>query len=297
MMFGYRDVFTYFQCPVCGCLQISDIPSDMSKYYPSEYYSFNVSAEGGSWLKNRLKKLRDKYAVSGVGFSGSILNILFPADLIKVYKGIPADSKILDVGCGTGALLCRLKEAGFQNLAGIDPFNAGSIKYAGGLSVEKKSLSEMTGKWDLITYHHSFEHIAFPVEELLKVSELLADKGLCIIRIPIVDSFAWKHYKTDWIQIDAPRHFFLYSIKSFELLAEKAGMVIDKIEYDSTDFQFWGSEQYRENISLSDKRSFSINPGKSLFTREEIKKFAKKSLELNDNKLGDQIIIFLKRKN
>jgi hypothetical protein len=43
MMFGFRDVFTYFQCSVCGCLQIADIPTDMSKYYPSNYYSYSFN--------------------------------------------------------------------------------------------------------------------------------------------------------------------------------------------------------------------------------------------------------------
>ena len=40
VMFDFRDEFTYFECSKCGCLQITEIPRNMGKYYPSNYYSF-----------------------------------------------------------------------------------------------------------------------------------------------------------------------------------------------------------------------------------------------------------------
>jgi len=43
MMYGFRDEFEYYECPVCGCLQIQQVPSDLSKYYPRDYYSFRNS--------------------------------------------------------------------------------------------------------------------------------------------------------------------------------------------------------------------------------------------------------------
>ena len=55
MMFGTRETFTYFQCAKCGCLQMVEIPSDMSRYYPPEYYSFNLSPE--RLFTNRVKNL------------------------------------------------------------------------------------------------------------------------------------------------------------------------------------------------------------------------------------------------
>ena len=39
MMFGTRDSFTYLECSNCGCLQIKQVPDDLSKYYPDNYYS------------------------------------------------------------------------------------------------------------------------------------------------------------------------------------------------------------------------------------------------------------------
>ncbi len=87
MMFGLKESFTYFKCPTCGCLQIAEIPDDMSGYYPPEYYSYNMPVSEIPSLKSFLKKKRDRYAVSGRGFSGKMLNIFFPPDLIKIYSG------------------------------------------------------------------------------------------------------------------------------------------------------------------------------------------------------------------
>lgn len=39
MMFGTQDEFLYFECPGCGCVQIAEIPEDVSAYYPDYYYS------------------------------------------------------------------------------------------------------------------------------------------------------------------------------------------------------------------------------------------------------------------
>ncbi len=294
-MFGFRDVFTYFQCSVCGCLQIAEIPADMSKYYPSNYYSYSFNEKGQYWLKTKLKKIRDRFAVSGRGFTGRILYKFFPDETLHLYSAFYPNSRILDVGCGAGSLLLRLKNAGFRNMSGIDPFNSASTKYPNGLEIERKALIETDGKWDLITYHHSFEHIASPLEELIKVSELLSDNGLCVIRIPLADSYAWDHYKTDWVQIDAPRHFFLFSLKSFELLVNQSGLTINKIEYDSDEFQFWGSEQYEKDIPLTDEKSYYINPAGSVFNKKDIISFYNKVKDLNRQGTGDQAIFFVRK--
>ena len=36
MMFKLKGCFEYFECANCGCLQIKQIPADISKYYPKK---------------------------------------------------------------------------------------------------------------------------------------------------------------------------------------------------------------------------------------------------------------------
>ena len=66
-------------------------------------------------------------------------------------------------------------------------------------------------------FHHSFEHLPDPIETLERVYRLMPSGGNCLIRIPLVSSEAWKKYGPHWVQLDAPRHFFLYSIESLKL--------------------------------------------------------------------------------
>ena len=159
----------------------------------------------------------------------------------------------MDVGRGSGFILYSLREIGFKNLLGIDPYVQNDIRYTNGVEVLKKTIREINESgWELIMFHHSFEHVSEPAETLQSISRLLFRNGICLIRIPVVSSYAWRHYGVQWEQLDAPLH----SIKSMEILAEKARLRIYDIAYDSNEFQFWGSEQYTKNIPLLSEKSY-----------------------------------------
>ena len=297
MMFGFHETFDYFECSKCGCLQISKIPQDMSKYYPADYYSFlNLRKSYITKVKRIIGKKRDKDIITGNGILGLLLNKWYPSNFQFLNKAnIGFDSKILDVGCGNGKLLLLLYDIGFRNLTGIDPYIEEDIEYENGIRVLKKYISDLNIEFDLIMFNHSFEHIPNPCETLTSVSRLLSKDGVCILRIPTVSSFAWEKYKVNWVQLDAPRHIFLYSIDSIKVLASNSGMYLKEYYYDSTAIQFWGSEQYLRNITLNSPESFSNNPRKSIFSKKEIKSFKKLSEELNRNNQGDQVILYLKK--
>jgi 2-polyprenyl-3-methyl-5-hydroxy-6-metoxy-1,4-benzoquinol methylase len=293
MMFGFRDIFDYYECSECGCLQISEFPQNISKYYPSNYYSFQKLKSPNN-LKKFLIKKRNCFFLNKSGILGYFLiNIFPPPYLYSVIKEcVNSNSRILDVGCGHAEFLKSLGDDGFKSLIGADPFIEEDISYPNGVEVVKKYISELDGKFDLILFNHSFEHIPDPNETMNSVYNLLSEEGICIIRIPTVSSFSWKQYNVNWVQLDAPRHLFLYSIDSIKLLASKSGLVLKKFFYDSTDFQFWGSEQYINDIPLISDNSYNVNPTKSIFSKKEIKLFKMKAEQLNSNKLGDQVTLY-----
>ena len=297
MMFGLKENFNYFQCNNCNCLQIAEFPADMTKYYPDNYYSYSLSSK--KKMVDRLKIERDKHVLFNKGIIGGLVNKVQPAIDTQILTEIPLTktSKILDVGCGSGDLLFRLKSLGFNNVLGIDPFLEKDLEYDNGLKVLKKSIHEIDSKWDVIMFHHSFEHIPDPKETLAAVSKLLADGGYCIIRVPTVSSYAWEHYKENWVQFDAPRHFFLHSKESMRFLTEKAGLNLEKTVFDSKGFQFWGSEQYLKDIPLRSDTSYDVNPKKSIFSKKEIKEFSEKSLQLNAEGKGDQCAFIIREVN
>ena len=299
MMFGIRENFTYFQCSACNCLQIADIPADMSRYYPSDYYSFSLGLKAENPVKEFIKNHRNKYAVLNDSIIGKLLYNYFPNETYKTLSllNLTKDTSILDVGCGNGALLHSLKEIGFKTLQGADPFIESEIIYPNGLKIAKQSIHEVKGKWDVIMLHHSFEHMSDPAETLRSIERLLSPTGCCLIRIPTASSFAWQHYSTNWVQLDAPRHFFLHSLESMDLLVKQSGLYIDKVVFDSNSFQFWGSEQYIKDIPLFDTKSYAVNKNGSVFSNSEIKTFEEKARELNKNKQGDSGAFFIRKGN
>ncbi len=296
MQFGMRDKFIYFECSKCGCLQIINPPVDISKYYPENYFSFQKKTE--SSLKKKLNIFRDKHVLGRKNILGNILTKIYGKPtytnwLINSKAGF--EDKILDVGCGSGSLIYRIGNAGFMNVMGIDLFIDKDINYKNGVKVLKKSLFDLDEQFDFIMLHHSLEHMQDQNQVFEKLHNLLKPRKTLLIRIPICSSVAWHRFKENWFALEAPRHYFLHSEKSIELLAETHGFKIKNISYDSRSIQFWASIQYQKDIALMDEKSYFINPKESIFSDEEIKEFEEETKRLNENGGADQAVIYLER--
>jgi hypothetical protein len=79
-------------------------------------------------------------------------------------------------------------------------------------------------------------------------------------------------------------------LKSLNLVATQAGLRVKSVTYDSSAFQFWGSELYRRDIPLNDRRSQEIG---GTFTARQIATFEARARALNKLGLGDQIVALL----
>ncbi|MEX2582262.1 MAG: class I SAM-dependent methyltransferase [Gemmatimonadota bacterium] len=291
MMFGLREVFDYLECGACGCLQIAEIPEDISKYYPPDYYAHQPQSARNPVVRY-LRRRRNHYGFFRRGLLGQVLSWISPYPRGNVYgwlhrSGASRDSRILEIGCGTGAFLSDLREQGFHRLLGADPFIATDCVLPNGIPLRKATADQLDGSFDLIMLHHTLEHIPDQLSTLRSIAGLLASGGECLIRIPISSSYAWEHYRENWVQIDAPRHFFLHSIDSIRLLGEMAGLRLAEVQYDSTELQFVGSEMYRRDIPLTSARP-------ELFTRRELRQFRKAARRLNEEGRGDSAALFFR---
>jgi SAM-dependent methyltransferase len=280
----------------------------MTKYYPPAYYT-STRLEGSRPAVSKVTKaartLRNRYACLGTGTLGRLLYQWWPNPAYRTWVaarfpgqgvreiGLTRKTRILDVGCGAGELLLSLREAGFRHLLGVDAYLADDRIASAGLHGLKRSIHEVTGVWDLVMFHHSFEHLPDPQAALAAAARLLPPGGRCLIRLPLVSSYAWEHYGVDWVQLDAPRHFFLHSEKSLRRLAAGAGFEITKIVYDSTAFQFVGSELYRRDIPLRSQTPADVQLRATAFSREEIAAFEEHARELNAETRGDQAAFYL----
>ena len=292
---------SYFQCSVCDCLQLdSAVDYTGVSLYPTDYYSFKIDDKQTliSKLKWLIRDIRNAYYQSGKGAVGALIHQVLPCmSIAALYKiNIQKSWKILDVGCGNDALMLQhLSHNKFLDLLGIDPFVIKESQAIGDVTILKKTVHHTDGKFDLITFNHSFEHMSDEREVLVRCQELLSNKGAILIRIPVVSSYAWDHYKEHWLNLDAPRHLFLHSVKSISMLIEQCGFKIDSLFFDSTSSQFWGSELYKSGLPLGGKTSIYQKVAR-VFLRifYSLIKF-KKVKFLNDSSRGDSIAMLIKR--
>lgn len=286
-MFGWGGEFAYFECSGCGTLQIAEIPSDLSRYYPPDYYSFNQDEIGAqSPLKVWLKRQRFSFylgAQNPIGFALHKALRLAMSERYSWYRqaGLRFDSAIADIGCGNGRLLDALSQDGFTNLVGIDPFLESDVARPNGVHLWKKNLADVEETFDFVSLEHVFEHMAEPHATMREIARVLKPGGWALIRIPIA-AYAWQKYGVCWYQLDAPRHIFLHTVEGMRHLTRSAGLELKKIVFDSTAEQFVFSEGYKRGYI------FLAPETNAMFSDEEKAEFGRRAAQLNRDEQGDQ---------
>jgi SAM-dependent methyltransferase len=287
MMLGKRDGFQYSECVSCGALQRVALDLDLTPYYPSTYYAFAVRHRGrlSSWAR----AIRNRLALSSGSPAKGLINRVRPHSAYPWIKRLrpTRETRILDVGCGTGRLLRELSEAGYQSLTGLDPFLPPTVETPPAVRMIRSSLEEMDGQFDIIMLHHSLEHIPDQQLAISAIARLLPSDGRCLIRIPTVSSYAWEHYRENWFQIDAPRHLVLHSIDSLRDLGESSGLVLEHLDFDSTESQVLWSERYRDDVAMNDE-----SPDFSRKQRRVARALARR---LNSERRGDQVAAYFRK--
>lgn len=126
-----------------------------------------------------------------------------------VFASIPAQARILDVGCGQGLLIYALREAGYRDLQGIDlseqqvevskqfalPCTAVNAEYLFQLAESSPA------SFDLIFLMDVLEHLPKPeqLRMLRAISSLLKPAGQLVLSVPNANStfgLRWRHI--DW---------------------------------------------------------------------------------------------------
>lgn len=297
-MFGWREEFEYVECGRCGCLQIARIPADLARYYPSDgYYSYQPPKQkhDPDWLL-RLRHARTRHFLGEFSLAGAALGLVSkrPEHFDWFHgRGLRLESRIVDIGCGAGGLLLKLRREGFRALLGADPFIPADIDYGNGVRIVRRGVEELEGRFDFLMLHHAFEHVPDPRGTLQALRQRLAPGGTLLLRMPVADSYARRKYGIHWQAWEAPRHLHLHTARSMDLLAADAGLAVVEIVYDSEGQRLSSSELYMRGVPYVEHGKYRPGNGPSAFSQEEWDGFRTQAAELNHRREGDTACFYL----
>src|SRR4051794_14216679 len=102
--------------------------------------------------------------------------------------GAPRGS-LLDVGAGRGRFVAAARRAGWD-ASGIEPSARGvaAASSAYGVALERRTLAEAAGAFDVVSLWHVLEHLDDPGAAIAQARALLAPGGMLLIGVPNLGS-------------------------------------------------------------------------------------------------------------
>ncbi|TAK02615.1 class I SAM-dependent methyltransferase, partial [bacterium] len=157
------------------------------------------------------------------------------------------DGRFLDVGCGGGSYLYRLRQWGWK-VYGVEPNESGVQQArALGLDVQHGELTDVhfpESFFDVIRLNNVLEHLADPKEAFREIKRILKPHGIVYITVPNTRSLNFWLFGENWYGLDSPRHVISYCPKALTLLCAATDLEIVKIDFRSGAFNFVRSVKY-----------------------------------------------------
>ena len=134
----------------------------------------------------------------------------------------------LDVGCDHGFFLDDVRRYGFS-VVGVEPStSARAYAQSIGIAVEE-GVSDVTGKYAVISLWHVLEHIDQPRQMLHQLYEQCEPGGVLCIRVPDASSFWARMMRDRWIWFQARNHVVHYSPRTLQTVVEDAGFQVAEL--------------------------------------------------------------------
>jgi SAM-dependent methyltransferase len=255
---GMRDIlfrvapglWNIHRCDACGCRYVDPRPTRASILLCYDQYFTHDAPAPDSLLAPRTlaRRLRNDYLASRFGYAlpnrepfGRYLVRALPPRrrrYERLVRDLPAPdrpgARLLDVGCGNGDFLVRMRELGWQ-VAGQDP-DPGAARVVRELGIECSerplSADSFSEPFDAITLHHVIEHVHDPIELLGACRSLLVPGGRLWLATPNAESFAAQRFGRDWLALDCPRHLVVFTQPSLDFALGRAGFESASVKAD-----------------------------------------------------------------
>lgn len=252
VLYGTPGAWDMRQCPDphCGLAWLDPMPlaEEIARAYDS-YYTHGREAPRHTLARRAYGAVRDGFARRALGYSRGIgpewFRLLAPlahlhpggADVISgTVMFLPGPTRLgerlLEVGCGNGTALERMRHLGWD-VEGIDfdPAAASSARSLG-LTVHVGDVADQhlpERSFDAVYLGHVLEHVPDPIALLRACRRLLKNGATAIAVTP--NTLSWGHQKFGhhWRGLEVPRHLHLFSMASTRRCFEEAGFRIERI--------------------------------------------------------------------
>jgi 2-polyprenyl-3-methyl-5-hydroxy-6-metoxy-1,4-benzoquinol methylase len=220
-MFGQPGKYRLVQCSVCGMrfLNPRPVPSALARHYPGDYLCYTNFDREHWLLRWAFRRLQQAQASRRLRQIESVTGRLAPG------------TRVLDVGCGRGELLARLKHERACDCVGTD-FNPDVVALVGrelGIPVHQGMLQELelpAQSFDLITMTEYLEHEPQPRAVIERAQRLVKPGGFLAVEVPDITGPPGRWFRHNWWQIDAPRHLMFFSPRTLARTLEEYGFEV-----------------------------------------------------------------------
>jgi len=243
--YDYRTtdmIFQVVRCNHCNLIYMNPRPqlSEIHKIYPPNYSAYEFSN-----IKNRIIRNARNFMQRKKAF-----RIL---DAVPPSHSVP---RIIDVGCGSPALLNLLDSASFRKLElygnDFNPRTLEMIESAGFKAIPGafEKVDFESNFFDLIIMNQVIEHL-FDVPGILKKCfELLKPNGILYIETPSEDGLDAKLFqRRNWGGYHVPRHLQIFNARTIGETLSRYGFKIEKTEYIPSP-NFWTSSIRNQLIRM-----------------------------------------------
>lgn len=184
------EVFEYHKCPSCGLIYLVNVPEDLGRYYPADYYAIPKDRE--SLLAN---SAQEQYK-------------------LEIVQNFINKGRLLEIGPAWGTFSCLAKQSGFDvDVIEMDKQCCHFIQNELGIKAIQSNnpVAALEGllSYDVITLWQVIEHLSDPWETLKAAVEKLLPGGILVISAPNPASFQFRVLGRFWTHVDAPRHLTL----------------------------------------------------------------------------------------
>jgi 2-polyprenyl-3-methyl-5-hydroxy-6-metoxy-1,4-benzoquinol methylase len=298
-LFGAPGKWNLQQCPnpTCGLIWLDPMPTeaDLQKVYAT-YYTHQQSPNNvGNLLtwRRMLKKFRTgrKLAYRLILRFTSLRQARI--NLATMYLAHHKPGRLLEIGCGSGVFLDRMRSRGWDvQGVEIDP-NAVKAAETFGVPIYVGTVQEAgypSAYFDAITMNHVIEHVHNPIALLKECYRVLKPGGGPLVVVtPNVSSRGHAQFGSDWMGLDPPRHLHLFSQSTLATSTNSAGF--NRIETWTTPANAEVMALASADIRTSGKHIMGSVPSLSRELKSEWLQLQALIYYRKDSNSGDEVIL------